>query len=82
MAFQGAGPRTNAMHGRHHGPIGAMAPSCQRGADLRGDAPAATMRCRLHRFALTKAVPLAISRGTTSAVEHLLLEVEHDGLTG
>jgi L-alanine-DL-glutamate epimerase-like enolase superfamily enzyme len=40
------------------------------------------MRCRLHRFALTKAVPLAISRGTTSQVEHLLLEIEHDGLTG
>lgn len=40
------------------------------------------MRCRLHRFALTKAVPLAISRGTTSRVEHLLLEIEHDGLTG
>lgn len=40
------------------------------------------MRCRLHRFALTKAVPLAISRGTTSRVEHLLLELEHDGITG
>ncbi len=40
------------------------------------------MRCRLHRFALTKAVPLAISRGTTSQVEHLLLEIEHEGLTG
>lgn len=40
------------------------------------------MRCRLHRFALTKAVPLAISRGTTSVVEHLLLEIEHEGVTG
>ncbi len=40
------------------------------------------MRCRLHRFALTKAVPLAISRGTTSAAEHLLVELEHDGITG
>jgi L-alanine-DL-glutamate epimerase-like enolase superfamily enzyme len=40
------------------------------------------MRCRLHRFALTKAVPLTISRGTTSRVEHLLLEIEHDGVTG
>jgi L-alanine-DL-glutamate epimerase-like enolase superfamily enzyme len=40
------------------------------------------MRCRLSRFPLTKAVPLAISRGTTAAVEHLLLEVEHDGITG
>ncbi|MFZ9279928.1 MAG: dipeptide epimerase [Vulcanococcus sp.] len=40
------------------------------------------MRLRLHRFRLNKAVPLAISRGTTSSVEHLLLELEHDGLTG
>jgi L-alanine-DL-glutamate epimerase-like enolase superfamily enzyme len=40
------------------------------------------MRCRLHRFALTKAVPLTISRGTTSAVEHLLFSLEHGGLTG
>ncbi|EDY37742.1 muconate cycloisomerase [Cyanobium sp. PCC 7001] len=40
------------------------------------------MRCRLRRFTLTKAVPLAISRGVTAAVEHLLVEVEHDGLRG
>ena len=40
------------------------------------------MRLRLHRFRLSKAVPLAISRGTTSAVEHLLLEMEHEGLIG
>ena len=40
------------------------------------------MRLRLHRFRLNKAVPLAISRGTTSAVEHLLLELEHEGLIG
>ncbi|KEF42846.1 MAG: L-alanine-DL-glutamate epimerase [Cyanobium sp. CACIAM 14] len=40
------------------------------------------MRCRLSRFPLTKAVPLAISRGTTARVEHLLLQVEHEGLTG
>jgi L-alanine-DL-glutamate epimerase-like enolase superfamily enzyme len=40
------------------------------------------MRCRLHRFQLTKAVPLAISRGTTAAVEHLRVEIEHDGITG
>ena len=40
------------------------------------------MRLRLHRFRLSKAVPLAISRGTTSAVVHLLLELEHEGLTG
>jgi uncharacterized NAD-dependent epimerase/dehydratase family protein/L-alanine-DL-glutamate epimerase-like enolase superfamily enzyme len=40
------------------------------------------MRCRLRRFTLTKAVPLAISRGVTAAVEHLLVEVDHDGLRG
>ena len=40
------------------------------------------MLLRLHRFRLTKAVPLAISRGTTSAVEHLLVEVEHAGVIG
>lgn len=40
------------------------------------------MRCRLHRFALTKAVPLTISRGTTAAVDHLLFTLEHEGLTG
>ena len=40
------------------------------------------MRLRLRRFPLTKAVPLAISRGSTSAVEHLLVSVEHDGLVG
>jgi L-alanine-DL-glutamate epimerase-like enolase superfamily enzyme len=40
------------------------------------------MRLRLHRFRLSKAVPLAISRGTTSAVQHLLLELEHEGLIG
>ena len=40
------------------------------------------MRLSLRRFTLTKAVPLAISRGSTSAVDHLLLELEHDGLTG
>jgi L-alanine-DL-glutamate epimerase-like enolase superfamily enzyme len=40
------------------------------------------MRCRLQRFALTKAVPLTISRGTTAAVEHVLFTIHHDGLTG
>jgi L-alanine-DL-glutamate epimerase-like enolase superfamily enzyme len=40
------------------------------------------MRCRLHRFPLTKAVPLAISRGTTAAVEHWRLEIEHEGIVG
>ena len=40
------------------------------------------MRLRLRFFPLTKAVPLAISRGSTSAVEHLLVSVEHDGRMG
>jgi L-alanine-DL-glutamate epimerase-like enolase superfamily enzyme len=40
------------------------------------------MELHLRRFALTKAVPLAISRGTTAAVEHLLVEIEHDGVRG
>jgi L-alanine-DL-glutamate epimerase-like enolase superfamily enzyme len=40
------------------------------------------MRCRLHRFALRKAVPLAISRGVTDTVEHLLFTLEHGGITG
>ncbi|MFN9695565.1 MAG: enolase C-terminal domain-like protein [Synechococcaceae cyanobacterium] len=40
------------------------------------------MRLHLRRFRLTKSVPLAISRGTTAVVEHLLLELEHDGITG
>jgi L-alanine-DL-glutamate epimerase-like enolase superfamily enzyme len=40
------------------------------------------MRLSLQRVQLTKAVPLAISRGTTAAVEHLLVRLEHDGLTG
>jgi L-Ala-D/L-Glu epimerase len=40
------------------------------------------MRLRLHRFRLSKAVPLAISRGTTSVVDHLLVDLEHEGLIG
>ena len=36
----------------------------------------------LRRFPLTKAVPLAISRGTTSAVERLELCLSHNGITG
>ncbi|MFQ6537601.1 MULTISPECIES: enolase C-terminal domain-like protein [Aphanothece] len=40
------------------------------------------MRCHLRRFPLTKAVPLAISRGTTHAVDHLLVVLEHDGIRG
>jgi L-alanine-DL-glutamate epimerase-like enolase superfamily enzyme len=40
------------------------------------------VRCRLHHFGLTKAVPLAISRGSTARVNHLLVTVEHEGITG
>ena len=40
------------------------------------------MRLRLHRFRLSKVVPLAISRGTTASAEHLLLELELEGLIG
>jgi L-alanine-DL-glutamate epimerase-like enolase superfamily enzyme len=40
------------------------------------------MQGRLRPFRLTKAVPLAISRGTTTAVERLLLSLEHEGITG
>jgi len=40
------------------------------------------MRCQLQRFPLTKAVPLAISRGSTAAVQHLLVVLEHDGVRG
>ncbi|MEB3308217.1 MAG: dipeptide epimerase [Cyanobacteriota bacterium] len=40
------------------------------------------MHCRLRRFPLTKSVPLAISRGTTAAVEHLLVAVEAEGIVG
>jgi L-alanine-DL-glutamate epimerase-like enolase superfamily enzyme len=40
------------------------------------------MHGRLLRFSLTKEVPLAISRGTATSVERLLLEVEHDGVVG
>jgi L-Ala-D/L-Glu epimerase len=40
------------------------------------------MELHLNRFQLTKAVPLAISRGSTAAVEHLLLSLEHEGITG
>ena len=36
----------------------------------------------LRRFSLTKAVPLAISRGTTAAVERLELTLNRDGLIG
>jgi L-alanine-DL-glutamate epimerase-like enolase superfamily enzyme len=40
------------------------------------------MRLRLRRFPLRKAVPLAISRGVSSTVEHLLVTLEHDGVVG
>lgn len=40
------------------------------------------MHCRLHRFLLTKAVPLTISRGTTSTNEHVLVVLDHEGITG
>ena len=40
------------------------------------------MQCSLSRFTLTKAVPLSISRGTTATVDHLLIRVEFDGITG
>ena len=39
------------------------------------------MRWSLRR-SMTKQVPLTISRGTTAAVEHLLLELEHGGQIG
>ena len=40
------------------------------------------MQFQLRRFPLTKRVPLTISRGTTAAVEHLVLEIHHQGLVG
>ena len=40
------------------------------------------MELSLQRVCLTKAVPLAISRGTTAAAEHLLVQIEHDGISG
>ena len=36
----------------------------------------------LRRFPLTKAVPLAISRGTTSVVDHLEVSLSAEGVTG
>ena len=40
------------------------------------------MGWQLRRFNLTKAVPLAISRGTTASVERLELSLCRDGITG
>ena len=48
--------------------------SCQREVSV--------MHLRLRRFRLTKAVPLAISRGSSSGVEHLLVELEHGDCIG
>jgi hypothetical protein len=38
------------------------------------------MHLRLRRLRLTKAVPSAISRGSSGGVEHLLVELEHGEL--
>ena len=40
------------------------------------------MHLTLQRFALTKAVPLTISRGSSSGVEHLLVSLSHGACTG
>src|SRR2546421_2750701 len=40
------------------------------------------MRIRTEKLTLTKKHPLTISRGTSSATEGLLIEVEHDGIVG
>jgi len=40
------------------------------------------MRLQLQRFVLTKAVPLVISRGSSSGVEHLVVMLEHGGCVG
>ena len=48
--------------------------SCQREVSL--------MHLRLRRFRLTKAVPLAISRGRSSGAEHLLVELAHGDRIG
>jgi L-alanine-DL-glutamate epimerase-like enolase superfamily enzyme len=40
------------------------------------------MEGRLKHLRLTKAVPLSISRGTTAEVDHLVLELHHEGITG
>ncbi|MCP9915105.1 dipeptide epimerase [Cyanobium sp. ATX 6F1] len=40
------------------------------------------MELRLDRFVLTKAVPLAISRGTTAAVTRLRVRLIHEGIEG
>lgn len=40
------------------------------------------MQATLRWIVLTKAVPLAISRGSTASVRRLVLELEHEGLVG
>lgn len=40
------------------------------------------MQARLRWITLTKAVPLAISRGTTASVRRLVVELAHEGLVG
>jgi L-alanine-DL-glutamate epimerase-like enolase superfamily enzyme len=40
------------------------------------------MQLRLHPLRLTKAVPLAISRGTTASVDRLVVALEHEGIVG
>jgi len=40
------------------------------------------MQIRIQNLTLTKKHPLTISRGTSSFTEGLLIEVEHDGITG
>ena len=40
------------------------------------------MRLQLQRVVLTKAVPLVISRGSSSGVEHLVVMLEHGGCVG
>src|SRR5918911_5057519 len=40
------------------------------------------MRIRLSTLTLAKRYPLTISRGTSTGTENLLVEVEHEGITG
>src|SRR2546425_838751 len=40
------------------------------------------MRVRTEKITLTKKHPLTISRGTSTFTEGLLIQVEHDGITG
>ena len=40
------------------------------------------MNIRIQRFTITKRFPLTISRGTSAGSENLLVEIEHEGVTG